>query len=97
MWKVYLMVGIIGVSAYLLALGRTRLDWVSPREAIGFQIASLIVFIASQVYICIAVRCPTCGARWVYMSLGATIWSKWVDWLVKLERCPRCEGPHTVV
>lgn len=96
MWKVYVAVGIYFLSGYLLALGRTEPERLAPGVSVAYQIAAGVAFIGAMVYVCWAVRCPKCGARWLYMSWGATRWSKWVDWIALLERCPRCEGPHTV-
>ena len=36
------------------------------------------------------VRCPKCGVRWVPWAIGHESMSKWVQWLLVFESCPRC-------
>lgn len=36
------------------------------------------------------VRCSTCGLRWVPWSMRTQPHSKWLEWLLTFEQCPRC-------
>jgi hypothetical protein len=41
-------------------------------------------------YLCIAIRCPKCGAKWIWMAVSGKLGARSLDALVLLNRCPTC-------
>jgi len=88
-WKTY--VGLAGatlgvVATILIGITQHRPATQDIGSFIGRRIGVVITF-ASTLYLCLAVRCPKCGARWVWMAL-----LKWHSprWLRSLSSCPKC-------
>src|SRR5579864_3933953 len=54
------------------------------------QAVSTAAGAAGFVYLCLAVRCPKCGARWIWMAVNGKLGTRSLDALVTLCRCPRC-------
>lgn len=56
----------------------------------NIQAASAAVAIFGFVYLCVRIRCPQCGAKWVWMGVTGKLNPKSLDTLVTLEKCPTC-------
>jgi len=56
----------------------------------GLQVVGMLVGMAGFVYLCTGVRCPRCGARWIWMAVTGKLGHKSLDAILTLERCPRC-------
>jgi hypothetical protein len=54
------------------------------------QAVSTGLALAGFVYLCMRVRCPQCGAKWIWMGVTGRLRPKSLDTLVTLERCPTC-------
>jgi hypothetical protein len=37
-----------------------------------------------------SIRCPNCGARWVWLAMRHHALGQWQPWLVGLTACPSC-------
>jgi DNA-directed RNA polymerase subunit RPC12/RpoP len=44
---------------------------------------------------CLAVRCPRCSARWLWMAVSEQSHTRYLKWLAELNACPRCGYPGT--
>jgi len=51
---------------------------------------ALLAAIVAAVATCLVVRCPKCGARWVWMSVSQHNITTWLSWLHSLDECPKC-------
>lgn len=45
------------------------------------------------VYLCLSVRCPRCGAKWIWMAATGKFGPGSLDALITLDRCPTCGYP----
>jgi hypothetical protein len=55
------------------------------------QVVSTGASLLGFVYLCARVRCPQCGAKWIWMGVTGKLRPKSLDTLVTLERCPTCD------
>jgi len=54
------------------------------------QAASTALAALGFVYLCTGLRCPQCGAKWIWMGVTGKLSPKSLDTLATLERCPTC-------
>jgi hypothetical protein len=93
-WKVILGVGLlIGGAAtsmafsfvpylHALAADRWQLEVLEP--------VSIAVSAVGFVYLCLAVQCPECRARWIWLAVSGKLKPPSLNTLVILDRCPTC-------
>ena len=56
-----------------------------------FMILSTVVAaLAVGVWLCLAIRCPRCRARIVWVAIHERGVGDWLFWLLALQTCPRC-------
>jgi predicted RNA-binding Zn-ribbon protein involved in translation (DUF1610 family) len=60
----------------------TALEWTALIGAVSG--------LGALVFGSLAVRCPDCGARWVWMAVSERDHNEWMPWLLTLHACPRC-------
>ena len=88
-WKYYvgLFGALLGVMASILVVLTQR---PTAERTVGsflkLQIGA-VVTVASVLYLCLADRCPRCGARWFWKALRRWRGSRW---LRSLSNCPTC-------
>lgn len=88
LWKL----GSAGVS---LIVGNLLL-WlhvsVVPRGGLGMMlsVAGSGLALLGLAFCCVAVRCPRCGARWVWWAVSRQSLNEGWRWLTRLRRCPNC-------
>lgn len=57
------------------------------------QLPAAVVALLGVAYLCISVRCPRCGAKWIWMAISGRLSSSSTTSLLDLQACPRCEFP----
>jgi len=62
-----------------------------------FQIGGTAVGLAFFVYGCTSVRCPSCGARWVWDAMRRKSVNAWLPSLLGSRVCPVCGYPDASV
>ena len=96
-WKLIVACAMVVASAIAIFVGGRDV-----RQAWGMRLAvtGIAVGLASLVALFLAVRCPRCGARIVWLAVREQPAGSWLPWLLQLRRCPRCrfdpaseEGP----
>jgi hypothetical protein len=43
------------------------------------------------VFACASIRCPFCGARWVWLGVNGQHSGQWFPWLMAQSTCPSCK------
>jgi len=69
--------------------------WVIPglqSSYVGFfiDLGMMFCFVGSFIWACVAVRCPHCGAKILWMAISSKPLGQWMEWQSKLQSCPRC-------
>jgi len=57
------------------------IDFWSPFFALG-----------AFAFACFSIRCPKCGASWLWDAVSGMDFRKWEEWFWNLEECPSCTG-----
>lgn len=85
-WKAWLScVTVIGGGAstfYGLSYGSLLFPVLIGIVLVGFGL----------VFACTAIRCPSCGARWVWLGFKGQNAMQWLPWLLNQAECPVCQG-----
>ena len=89
-WKLGLAFGGFFVGGILILGGLTVI--ASNQTAILVVLAGIVFGVASFVYSCSAIRCPSCGARWVWLGISGKSTGQWLNWLLNQSSCPKCHG-----
>ena len=53
--------------------------------------------LGSAIFACIAIRCPSCGARWFWAAVSKQETNHWLPWLMSQPTCPSCSFPGGTV
>lgn len=59
-------------------------------------LVGLMIFWSSAAFACISIRCPSCGARWLWRAVNSrgSIGGGWMVQLMSGEHCPECGWPR---
>ena len=70
------------------------LGWVSSSAEIQFDLAVAGIFVAlgAGTFAVTSIRCPKCGARWVWVAVSKSHSSSWMAKLLGRDKCPVCDG-----
>lgn len=82
-WKLVTSVVVLCGGFGLMALG-------IHREHVEMAFAGMGVSVSSLLLGCLSVRCPQCGAPWLWVAMSTQTMSTWLTWLTTLSACPRC-------
>jgi hypothetical protein len=64
------------------------------KESILLNLGGLLIAASGLSFLCLAVKCPSCKARWAWIALSTQGIGKWLDWLSRLNECPKCKNTH---
>jgi hypothetical protein len=69
------------------------LGWVSSSAETQFALAAAGIFVAlgAGIYGVTSIRCPKCGARWVWLAVKNSHASSWMATLLGRDKCPVCD------
>ena len=94
LWKVVagLLLLIIGAAVGIAVsfIPYLRTEAVASGRFNGLQAVSTVAAAVGFVYLCTRVRCPRCGAKWVWMAVNGKLGAGSLDALITLDRCPAC-------
>jgi predicted RNA-binding Zn-ribbon protein involved in translation (DUF1610 family) len=85
-WKLALAIALVIAGAATLLIGLNA-------KAAGIAILGLPVAFAGMLFGGLAVRCPSCGNRWVWNAMSNQGQASWLTWLASQTQCPQC-GKH---
>ena len=89
-WKMW----VAGMAFVLAGVGtivsqQSMFEDLEPFRAWA-TLASIVLGLGSLAFASLAVRCPSCRARWVWIAVSEQDYRTWTDWLPALKACPRC-------
>ena len=79
-----LMIACGGVLVYFAFYQEMELSSVS------IVLISTAGIVVTGVWLCLAIRCPNCGARILWQAFSQNAFGNWYLWLIRLPRCPTC-------
>jgi hypothetical protein len=63
---------------------------VEHPAVIGWVPGLIAGTVVPTLWVCWAVRCPSCGARIVWIAIYEQGMNNWMRWLLSLVECPKC-------
>ena len=85
-----MLIGGGATDAIATALAYSRGPQADNSQLYDVQFVSTAVAVLAFAYLCTAVRCPKCGAKWIWMGVNGKLSPKSLDTLVTLDHCPTC-------
>jgi len=69
------------------------LGWISSSAEAQFDLAVAGIFVAlgAGIYAVTSIRCPKCGARWVWLAVSKSHSSSWMATILGGDKCPVCD------
>lgn len=61
----------------------------SPRS-FAVMLGGMALAVFGFAFACWSMRCPECGARWLWLAVRRQPTASWIEWLMKQARCPVC-------
>jgi predicted RNA-binding Zn-ribbon protein involved in translation (DUF1610 family) len=59
-------------------------------SSVPIVLISTAGFFVTGAWLCLAIRCPNCGARILWQAFSQNAFGNWYLWLIRLTRCPTC-------
>ena len=60
-------------------------------SGIALPLLGALLGLSGLLFGLLAIRCPLCGARWVWLAVSEQPASRWFQWLDSQRACPSCE------
>jgi len=90
-WKLTVAAGGMLIGAALVTLALTRLNLATAPDYGHLSMAGVLVLLFSFAYPLAAIRCPSCGARWLWLATMQRE-TNWRKWLLARGSCPKCRS-----
>lgn len=91
LWKGVVSGALALLGVLTMLAGVAILDGERPTSFIAV-ITGIILGILGIVIAFIGIRCPKCGAPWVWLAVRSQHAGAWLTWLMSQDRCPRCNN-----
>jgi hypothetical protein len=89
-WKVLVFGCGSMLSAFSLVAGVTLLDGKAITLALCLVLIGVVAFATSLAFACFSIRCPHCGARWIWLAVTRSGAIDWAFSLALRHICPAC-------
>lgn len=57
---------------------------------VKLQLPAALLALAGFVFLCMAIKCPNCGAKWIWMAVSGKLGSRSLDSVADLSACRVC-------
>ena len=89
-WKAVASFWLLMFGALVMAWGLTHISIYPPDYVMPVVLAGICLAALGFAFACLAIRCPSCGARWVWMGVSGKSSGQWLSWLLSQSKCPAC-------
>ena len=89
-WKVLIFGCGSMLSAFSLIAGVTLFDGEETTLALCLVLIGVVSFAGCLVFACFSIRCPHCGARWLWLAVARAGAMDWAFSLASRHVCPVC-------
>jgi hypothetical protein len=95
-WKLHAVnIGVL-LAIVIHVVARWFLPGITGRELALFSLASAVIAAGSLIVFFGTVRCPACGANWVWRATRERA-GRWLEWLRDQQVCPVCGSSGNVL
>jgi hypothetical protein len=91
-WKLVAAFWTIVAGGLLMWAGISMLQPGAPHSVLALLIGGVLSVFLGLAFACVAVRCQSCGARWVWLSVNGQSARNYGQWLLSLSECPVCHA-----
>ena len=91
LWKVLGAICAISVGGAALLYG--VISNTADGGGLLWIVTGMLLTFGGLAFACLRVRCPKCGARWVWMAVSQQNSREYGTWLITLPHCPKCAAP----
>jgi len=88
-WKLHLATIGVVLAIVVHVAARLFLHGITGRELALYSGASAIIAAVSLLMFFVSVRCPVCGANWIWRAARERS-GRWLEWLHEQQVCPVC-------
>jgi len=89
-WKFWGMCIVMWISAVIGIWALWIKDSLPARFFPLMMLAEFVLLFGSLVFGCVAIKCPACGARWLWLAVSKKLKSDWFGWLFAQTKCLVC-------
>ena len=89
-WKGAASAALVIGGFLVMMVGLLTLSSGRPSVTFGLAIAGIMLGAAGFIFACASVRCPKCGARWLWLAIRYQPAGLWLLWVMNQQRCPTC-------
>jgi hypothetical protein len=93
-WKALASLGAMGVGLLAFFVGLHLEGETTPLYSLSglVTLIGLLVGLSGIGFALTSIRCPSCGARWVWLAVSQHSPDGWLGWLLDQSNCPVCAG-----
>jgi DNA-directed RNA polymerase subunit RPC12/RpoP len=79
--------GLVNLASIILVGSRavTEEHWL-----VSLQLPAALMALIGFVFLCMAIKCPKCGAKWIWMAVSGKLGAHPLDSLTDLSACRNC-------
>ena len=92
-WKWLSAQAMLIVGGFVMFFGINKLD--AEGAYFGVAMFGLLLAICALLFGWLAIRCPACGSRWVWVAMSTQKPGNWLVWLEQQTVCPSCRKPES--
>ena len=90
-WKAVAAFATFLVGCAVSAVGSFGQFSLAPEQQFLVAMGGIVIAIAAGVFGLAAIRCPRCGARWIWLTIRKASASSWLMTLLSCQSCPVCK------
>ena len=89
-WK--LQVAFVGllIAGVLMVWAQLKITSLTAEQFTFLTLAGVAMALVSLFGACIAIRCPSCGSKWLWQAVRNKHSNSWLAWLLEQKACPTC-------
>lgn len=91
LWKFLVGFVILLASFGLMLHGFLSIESMEAGTFAVLFLTAIFFAFTSFVWQVLAIRCPSCGAHWFWISVKSQNQANWLIWLLKQRECPKCQ------
>jgi hypothetical protein len=90
-WKALILLCGFLLSAFFLIAGFALFSEEGVTPALCLVLLGAGTFACSMLFACSSIRCPHCGARWIWIAITRADAVNWIFFLVAQRVCQTCD------
>jgi hypothetical protein len=89
-WKAVAAYAAVSGGGVMMLFALAHLVRAGDGSQFALLLFGILVGAAGFLAACLAIRCPDCGAHWVWLAVSKQSSNRWLVWLHDQQACPIC-------